>query len=71
MSKLTDAELDLYFVVKGSGGNFKTKLFELICASDICNQELLKRAFPDFVEVVIKYKNEAGYWTQVQERYND
>jgi hypothetical protein len=58
----------LYYVVRGSGGSFKTKLFELICAADLGNQSRLAMGFPEFVEVVQRYQNERGYWEGIEKR---
>ena len=65
---LTNDEIELYYAVKGRGGNFKTKLFELICAADIENQEMIALGFPGFVKAVQRYQNESGYWKTIVNR---
>ena len=68
MSELTNEEIELYYVVKGTGGSFKTKLFELICSADLGNQALLEKGFPEFTKVVQRYQNEPNYWQSITER---
>jgi hypothetical protein len=37
-------------------------------SADITNQKKLSLGFPNEVEVVRRYKNEDGYWQQLQEK---
>ena len=66
--KLTHEEMELYYVVSGNGGSFKTSLFETIMRADVTNKAKLYLAFPRFVDVVIKYQNVEGYWESILER---
>jgi len=68
---VTKAEEELFYVVKGVGGSFQTALFELICKADRPNQERLRLAFPSFVDVVIRYQTERGYWEDLQKELKD
>jgi len=67
---VTREEQELYYVVNGAGGSFQTALFELICKADRPNQERLRLAFPAFVDAVVRYQTEVGYWEDVQKRIN-
>jgi hypothetical protein len=67
---ITQEERELYYVVKGSGGSFKTKLFETICAADLGNQAKLAMGFPEFVKAVQRYQNERGYWEKIEKMMN-
>ena len=61
-------EQELYYVVKGRGGSFKTALFELICKADSINLEKLRLGFPAFVDAVYHYQNKRGYWEELEQR---
>jgi hypothetical protein len=45
-----------------------TNLFKTIMSADIQNQFKLSLGFPNEVEVVRRYKNEDGYWQQLQKK---
>ncbi len=71
MNNVTDDEIELYYVVKGTGGNFMTKLFELICAADDNNQRKLSLGYEGFVNAVQRYQKESGYWEDLQKRMKE
>jgi hypothetical protein len=65
---MEQAELEFMFFMKGTSGSFMTNLFKVIMSADIQNQFKLSLGFPNEVEVVRRYKNEDGYWQQLQEK---
>jgi hypothetical protein len=65
---MEQAELDFMFFMRGTSGSFMTNLFKTIMSADIQNQFKLSLGFPNEVEVVRRYKNEDGYWQQLQEK---
>ena len=65
---MEQAELEFMFFMKGTSGSFMTNLFKTIMSADIQNQFKLSLGFPNEVEVVRRYKNEDGYWRQLQEK---
>jgi hypothetical protein len=65
---MEQAELEFMFFMKGTSGSFMTNLFKTIMSADIQNQFKLSLGFPNEVEVVRRYKNEDGYWQQLQEK---
>jgi hypothetical protein len=65
---MEQAELEFMFFMKGTSGSFITNLFKTIMSADIQNQFKLSLGFPNEVEVVRRYKNEDGYWQQLQEK---
>lgn len=67
-SEPTDAEVQLYYCMKGTGGSFSTSLFQTIMRADIHNQAKLAKGFPEEVEVALKYMNQPGYWENLQQR---
>jgi hypothetical protein len=66
---LTKEELEFCYYKRGNAGGFKTKLIETIFAADDSNRAQLAKAFPDLVEVVVRYGNERGYWQDLQDRF--
>jgi hypothetical protein len=66
---MEQAELEFMFFMKGTSGSFMTNLFKTIMSADIQNQTKLSLGFPNEVEVVRRYKNEDGYWQQLQTRF--
>jgi hypothetical protein len=65
---MEQAELEFVFFMKGTSGSFMTNLFKTIMSADIQNQFKLSLGFPNEVEVVRRYKNEDGYWQQLQKK---
>lgn len=65
---MEQAELEFMFFMKGTSGSFMTNLFKTIMSADIQNQFKLSLGFPNEVEVVRRYKNEDGYWQQLQKK---
>ena len=49
-------------------GDFRRALWESICRADDNNLERLRLGFPDMVEGYIRYTQERGYWSKVQEK---
>ena len=62
------AELEFMFFMKGTSGSFMSNLFTTIMSADIQNQFKLSLGFPNEVEVVRRYKNEDGYWQELQKK---
>jgi hypothetical protein len=65
---MEQAELEFMFFMKGTSGSFMTNLFKTIISADIQNQFKLSLGFPNEVEVVRRYKNEDGYWQQLEKK---
>jgi hypothetical protein len=65
---MEQAELEFMFFMRGTSGSFMTNLFKTIMSADIQNQFKLSLGFPNEVEVVRRYKNEDGYWQQLQKK---
>ncbi len=65
---MEQAELEFMFFMKGTSGSFMTNLFKTIMSADIQNQFKLSLGFPNEVEVVRRYKNEDGYWQELQKK---
>ena len=61
-------ELEFMFFMKGTSGSFMTNLFTTIMSADIQNQFKISLGFPNEVEVVRRYKNEDGYWQELQKK---
>ena len=61
-------ELEFMLFMKGTSGSFMTNLFTTIMSADIQNQFKLSLGFPNEVEVVRRYKNEDGYWQELQKK---
>jgi len=62
------AELEFVYFIKETSGSFMTNLFKTIMSADIQNQFKLSLGFPNEVEVVRRYKNEDGYWQELQKK---
>lgn len=68
----SEVEKNFYHCLySGTGGNFYTRLFNLIMSADIHHQIKLSVSFPEEVEVVRKYQNRPGYWENLIKRMND
>lgn len=67
-SEPTDAEMQLYYCMRGTGGGFITKLVQAIMHADVHNQYRLSLGFPDMVKVAQRYMNEPGYWENLEKR---
>jgi hypothetical protein len=65
---MKQAELEFMFFMRGTSGSFMTNLFNTIMSADIQNQFKLSLGFPNEVEVVRRYKNEDGYWQNLQKK---
>lgn len=53
-----------------SGRNFTQKLYDVVIKADYQNLERLARGFPEEVEVVRRFRFEAGYWDDLKDRYS-
>jgi len=69
-SKPTEAEMQLYHCIKGTGGAFMTQLVKTIMHADIENQNKLAMGFPQMVHVTRCYMNEPGYWENLERKIN-
>lgn len=67
-SEPTEAEMQLYYCIKGTGGGFMTQLVQTIMHADIKNQQKLAMGFPEMVRVTCRYMNEPGYWESLEKR---
>ena len=47
-----------------------TSFFRAAMVADTINSHKLYEGFPEEIEAVRKFKNEDGYWEELQERYN-
>jgi len=65
---MEQAELEFMFFMKGTSGSFMTNLFKTIMSADLENMRKLSLGFPNEVEVVRRYKNEDGYWQQLEKK---
>lgn len=62
-------ELFVHYQLRRLGSGF-TKLFDCIFALDTHNQNKMHKAFPDEVEVCLRWGNERGYAEDLSTRYN-
>lgn len=65
---MEQAEIEFLYFMRGTSGSFMTNLFKTIMSSDIMNEKKLSLGFPNEVEVVRRYRNEEGYWQNLQKR---
>lgn len=49
-------------------GSFFTKLWECIITADGINMERLRRGFPSHIEAYYRFRQEPGYWENIQIR---
>ena len=69
--KLTQAEVQFIKYQLGLGSSFTDLLIKTIMHADEVNSMLLRLGFPDLVSTVDRYRNEAGYWEQLQLDWED
>ena len=69
-SKITPAEEIFCMYKLGREGSFMTSLIDTIFRGDIHNQAKIAKGYPDLVEVIQRYGNERGYWTNLVDRWN-
>ena len=67
--KVTFAELKLIDWVKGKSGSFWGGFFDLLSCADEANLVRMGEGFPEEVRVFQRYRNERGYWDELQVRY--
>ncbi len=64
------AEQELYYTMTDSKADwFSARLIRLIMKADSKNKQKLESIYPEFVDVVMRYKTENGYWQKVKEKY--
>lgn len=57
---------------RGSGlGMFNTHLVKTILHADETNLELLKKSYPEIVDVVIRVREEKGYFEKIEKAYDE
>lgn len=71
MDFVTSGERHLFEWHKGMSGSFFTALFELFAKADNTNLSLLAKAYPSEVKAFCRYREEPGYWKDVQNRYTE
>ena len=69
-TNVTDAEEIFCFYKLGKEGSFMTSLIETIFKGDDRNQAKIAKGYPELVEVVQRYGNEKGYWSNLVDRWN-
>jgi len=67
--KITKHEEEFCMYMLNMQGSFKKPLYDLMFRADLENQAKLINAFPE-LEIVPKYINEIGYWTNLVKRWN-
>ena len=70
-SKLSRAEYDFCMNQKDLSGSFMKSLFTTIFSADTQNLFKLSQGYPDLIEVVLRYRNESGYWGDLKKRWNE
>lgn len=75
LTKITKNQLSkteekfIYYQKFHVAGSFTTSLFACIMKADISNLMKLSLGFPDEVDVVFKFKNQLGYWEDLEKRF--
>lgn len=69
-TNITEAEEIFCFYKKNKEGSFMTSLIDTIFKGDDRNQAKIAKGYPELVEVIQKYGNEKGYWSNLVERWN-
>ena len=67
----SEAERLLYDWQYGRAGSFFATLYDLIYKADVHNTILLRRAYPEEVKSIKRYKNETGYWKEIKLRFDN
>ncbi len=70
-NNVTEVEEKLFYCMMGQGGSFSTRLFSTIFAADSINIVKLSLGFPEEVTVALRYRDESGYWEDLQKRMNN
>lgn len=68
---VTNAEHKFCMYQRGVAGSFMDLLIKTMLHADQGNMAKLRLAFPDLVDVVDKFQNEAGYWQGLEKRWNN
>lgn len=69
MNEITKHEEEFCKYMLNMQGSFKKPLYDLMYRADLINQAKLINAFPE-LEIVPKYMNEEGYWTDLTRKWN-
>ena len=69
MGSISNAEREFMFYKIGTCGSFHKALIDTIFRADHINQAKLALGFPEDVEVVQRFQNEAGYWEDLRQRW--
>jgi len=64
-------EMEFCFYKLGMSGSFMTSLIETMFKADVDNLDLLGKAYPGLVKVILKYRGESGYWQDLVNRWNE
>ena len=67
---ITNAEEIFCFYKLGKEGSFMTSLIDTIFKGDVHNQAKIAKGYPELVEVITRYGNERGYWSELVDRWN-
>lgn len=65
-----EAEYKFCMYQKQSVGSFFTHLIGAMLYADEDNIKLLKKAYPELVNVVVRYQSELDYWPGLVKRWN-
>lgn len=68
---ITRGEKHLCEYEYGISGGFMTLLFKAMSSADFENRAKLALGYPEEVEALTRFKNEDGYWEDLQERYRE
>jgi hypothetical protein len=68
---MNEGEKKFMFYQRGIEGSFFTALFDAIMKADQSNLNKLKLAFPEEATVVEKFRNEPGYYQDLERKFNN
>jgi len=68
---MTEGEKHLCEFEYGISGSFYTHFFNAIMKADSHNMARLSLAFPEEVQAVNRFRNENGYWEELQTEYRN
>jgi hypothetical protein len=69
-TNVTEAEEIFCFFKLGKEGSFMTSLINTIFKGDDKNQAKIAKGYPELVQVIQRYGNEKGYWSNLVDRWN-
>lgn len=67
---ISKAERDFMYYYTGRAGSFTTALFDAIQKADTGNQLKLSLGFPEEVRVAQRFRSDAGYFEDLERRFN-